>query len=102
MIKTLAERISGAVRRIELEDSLESYYEQLEEMVKERTRDLEKAQEQLTLLSNTVKSSFDGITLADMEGIAYMYVNSGTAYRISGEYWTELQEDHKDAPNYWK
>ena len=42
------------------------------------------------------------IAYADMEGIAHMIVNSGKAYRIRGEYWTGLQEDHKDAPNYWK
>ena len=42
------------------------------------------------------------IALADKEGIAYMNVKNGTAYRVSGEHWTELQEDHKDAPNYWK
>ncbi|MFC1964681.1 nitrogen regulation protein NR(II) [Chloroflexota bacterium] len=68
LIKTLAERIGGAVREIELEQSLKGYYEQLEDMVETRTRDLEQAQEQLRLLSDTVKSSFDGITLADMEG----------------------------------
>jgi PAS domain S-box-containing protein len=68
LMKTLAERISGAIHSIEMEDSLNSYYEQLEDMVKERTRDLERAQEQLRLLSNTVKSSLDGITLADMGG----------------------------------
>ncbi len=68
LTKTLAERISGAVRGIEMEKSLQGYYQQLEEMVEERTRDLEQAQEHLVLLSNTVKSSIDGITLADMEG----------------------------------
>jgi PAS domain S-box-containing protein len=68
LIKAVAERISGAIREIELEQSLESYYGQLEEMVEQRTRDLETAQDQLRLLSNTVKSSIDGITLADMDG----------------------------------
>ena len=68
LIKTLAERIGGAVRGIELEQSLKYYYGQLEEMVEKRTQDLEQAQGQLRLLSNTVKSSIDGITLADMEG----------------------------------
>ncbi len=67
-IKTLAERIGGAVRSIELEQSLQGYYEQLETMVEKRTKDLEQAQEQLRLLSNTVKSSIDGITLANLEG----------------------------------
>jgi PAS domain S-box-containing protein len=67
-VRILAERISGAVRRIELEQSLKFYSEQLEEMVKSRTKDLEQAQGQLRLLSNTVKSSIDGITLSDMEG----------------------------------
>ena len=47
LIKTLAERIGGAVREIELEQSLKGYYEQLEEMVEKRTRDLEEAQEKL-------------------------------------------------------
>lgn len=68
LIKAMAERISGALRKIELEQSLESYYQQLEEMVEQRTNDLAMAQDQLRLLSNTVKSSIDGITLADMEG----------------------------------
>jgi len=45
--KTLAERIGGAVREIELEHSLNAYYEQLEEMVEKRTRDLEQVQEKL-------------------------------------------------------
>ncbi|MFC1990926.1 sensor histidine kinase [Chloroflexota bacterium] len=47
LIKTLAERIGGAVREIELEQSLRGYYEQLEEMVENRTRDLEQVQEKL-------------------------------------------------------
>jgi signal transduction histidine kinase len=46
-IKTLAERISGAIHGIELEQSLKLYYEQLEEMVESRTRELEQAQEKL-------------------------------------------------------
>jgi len=45
--RTLAERIEGAVREIELEQSLKVYYEQLEEEVEKRTRDLEEAQEKL-------------------------------------------------------
>ncbi len=45
--KTLAERIGGAVHSIELEQSLKLYYEQLEEMVESRTRELEQAQEKL-------------------------------------------------------
>jgi len=45
--KTLAERIGGAVRELELEQSLKAYYEQLEEMVEKRTRDLEQVQEKL-------------------------------------------------------
>jgi len=47
LIKTLAERIGGAVREIELEQSLRGYYEQLEEMVEHRTKDLEQVQEKL-------------------------------------------------------
>ncbi len=67
-IRALAERIGGAVHSIELEQSLQGYYGQLEEMVEKRTKDLEQAQEQLRLLSNTVKSSIDGITLANLKG----------------------------------
>jgi signal transduction histidine kinase len=46
-VKTLAERIGGAIYSIELEQSLKNYYEQLEEMVENRTRELENAQEKL-------------------------------------------------------
>ncbi len=44
LIETFAERISGAVRRIELEQSLKRYSEQLEEMGNISTRELEQAQ----------------------------------------------------------
>jgi len=47
LLKTIAERIGGAVRQIELEHSLNAYYEQLEEMVEKRTRELEQVQEKL-------------------------------------------------------
>ncbi len=47
LVKTLAERIGGAVREIELEQSLQGYYEQLEEEVVKRTSDLENMQEKL-------------------------------------------------------
>ncbi len=47
LTKTLAERIGGALREIELEQSLQVYYEQLEEIVEKRTRDLEEAKEKL-------------------------------------------------------
>lgn len=47
LTKTLAERISGAIRQMELEKSLRGYYEQLEDEVEVRTRDLEKVQEKL-------------------------------------------------------
>jgi signal transduction histidine kinase len=47
LTKTLAERIGGAIRQLELEQSLRRYYEQLEEEVINRTRDLEKVQEKL-------------------------------------------------------
>ena len=46
-IKTLAERISGAVREIELQHSLNLYYQGLEEIVDKRTKELESAQEKL-------------------------------------------------------
>jgi len=46
-VKTLAERIGGAIHSIELEQSLKVYYEQLEEMVEHRTRELENTQERL-------------------------------------------------------
>ncbi len=68
LIRTLAERVGSAVHQIEMEKSLNEYYAQLEDMVEKRTADLKRAQEQLKLLSNTVKSSLDGITLMDSEG----------------------------------
>ncbi|MFC1967486.1 ATP-binding protein [Chloroflexota bacterium] len=46
-IKTLVERIGGAVREIELDKSLQGYYQQLEDMVEKRTKDLEQIQEKL-------------------------------------------------------
>jgi signal transduction histidine kinase len=46
-LKTLAERVGGAIHGIELEQSLEKYYEQLEIMVENRTRELEQAQEKI-------------------------------------------------------
>jgi signal transduction histidine kinase len=47
LAKTLAERISGAIRQIELEQSQRHYYEHLEKEVEARTRDLEQVQEKL-------------------------------------------------------
>ncbi len=47
LAKTLAERISGAIHQIELEQSLRSYYSQLENEVEARTKDLEQVQEKL-------------------------------------------------------
>jgi len=47
LTKTLAERISGAIRQLELEQSLQGYYEQLEDEVDKRTKDLEQVQEKL-------------------------------------------------------
>jgi signal transduction histidine kinase len=47
LTKTLAERIGGAIRQMELEQSLRHYYEQLEEEVDNRTRDLAQVQEKL-------------------------------------------------------
>jgi signal transduction histidine kinase len=47
LTKTLAERISGAIRELELEQSLQGYYEQLEDEVEKRTKDLEQIQEKL-------------------------------------------------------
>ncbi len=47
LARTLAERIGGAIRQMELEQSLRRYYEQLEEEVENRTRDLERVQEKL-------------------------------------------------------
>jgi len=47
LARILAERISSGIRAIELQRSLDGYYEQLEEMVDKRTRDLEEAQERL-------------------------------------------------------
>ena len=47
LLKTLAERIGGAIRQVELEQSLRGYYEQLEKEVDIRTKDLEQVQEKL-------------------------------------------------------
>jgi signal transduction histidine kinase len=47
LTKTLAERIGGAIRQLELEQSLQGYYEQLEDEVEDRTKDLEQVQEKL-------------------------------------------------------
>ncbi len=47
LTKTLVERIGGAIRQVELELSLQGYYEQLEEEVESRTKDLEQVQEKL-------------------------------------------------------
>jgi signal transduction histidine kinase len=47
LAKTLVERISGALRQLELEQSLQQYYQQLEQEVEARTRDLEQAREKL-------------------------------------------------------
>lgn len=47
LTKTLVERISGAIRQVELEQSLQGYYEQLEDEVESRTKDLEQVQEKL-------------------------------------------------------
>jgi signal transduction histidine kinase len=47
LTKTLVERIGGAVRQMELELSLQGYYEQLEDEVDKRTTDLEQVQEKL-------------------------------------------------------
>jgi len=47
LAKTLAERISGAIRQIELEQALQKYYSHLEEEVEARTKDLAQVQEKL-------------------------------------------------------
>ncbi|MFC1964156.1 sensor histidine kinase [Chloroflexota bacterium] len=47
LVRTMAERISGAVHGIELEQSVRTYYAQLEDMVEKRTLDLEQVQEKL-------------------------------------------------------
>jgi signal transduction histidine kinase len=47
LTKTLVERIGSAIRQLELEQSLRHYYEQLEEEVEIRTKDLEQVQEKL-------------------------------------------------------
>jgi signal transduction histidine kinase len=47
LTKTLAERIGGAIRQLELEQSLRHYYGQLEEEVDNRTKDLEQVQQKL-------------------------------------------------------
>jgi signal transduction histidine kinase len=47
LLKTMTERIGGAIRQVELEQSLRGYYEQLEREVELRTKDLEQIQEKL-------------------------------------------------------
>lgn len=47
LTKTLAERIGGAIHELELKQSLQGYYQQLEEEVDNRTKDLEQVQEKL-------------------------------------------------------
>jgi len=47
LTKTLVERIGGAIRQLELEQSLQGYYEQLEDEVESRTKDLEHVQQKL-------------------------------------------------------
>lgn len=47
LTKTLAERIGSAIHQIELVQSLNGYYEQLETEVEARTKDLEQVQEKL-------------------------------------------------------
>jgi signal transduction histidine kinase len=47
LTKTLAERIGAAIHQIELVQSLNGYYEQLEKEVEARTKDLEQVQEKL-------------------------------------------------------
>ena len=47
LAKTLVERIGGALRQLELEQSLRQYYGQLEQEVEARTHDLEQVQEKL-------------------------------------------------------
>ena len=47
LTKTLVERIGGAIRQVELEKSLRGYYEQLENEVELRTKDIEQIQEKL-------------------------------------------------------
>jgi signal transduction histidine kinase len=47
LTKTLVDRIGSAIRQLELEKSLQGYYEQLENEVDLRTKDLEQVQEKL-------------------------------------------------------
>jgi signal transduction histidine kinase len=47
LTKTLAERIGGAAHELELKQSLQGYYGQLEDEVERRTKDLEQVQEKL-------------------------------------------------------
>jgi signal transduction histidine kinase len=47
VVKTLAERISGAIREINLQQSLNQYYHGLEEIIDKKSRELESAQEKL-------------------------------------------------------
>lgn len=47
VLKTMAERISGAIREIELKQSLKKHFDGLEEMIEKRTHDLEQVQAKL-------------------------------------------------------
>ena len=41
------------------------------------------------------------IMLPDGNGISILDLESEVANRVPSKYWTELQEDHQDAPAYW-
>ncbi len=41
------------------------------------------------------------IMLPDGDGISILDLKSERAHRVPGEYWSELKEDHLDAPAYW-
>lgn len=41
------------------------------------------------------------IMFPDGDGISILNLESGSAHRVPSKYWTELQEDHLDAPAYW-
>ncbi|MFA5308863.1 MAG: ATP-binding protein [Dehalococcoidales bacterium] len=47
LTRTISERISAAIRQLELEESQRNYYQQLEKEVDIRTKDLEQVQEKL-------------------------------------------------------
>jgi two-component system sensor histidine kinase/response regulator len=102
-LKTLAMTVQNAIRRKQAEDELQQYREHLEELVKERTTELAKANKQLhqqiterkraeqelRLLAEMVKQSTDSIIRTDTE-FRITYINEA-AKELFGWNLAELQ-----------